>query len=58
MGMRARLGIRLVIRPRQQHGAGPDKAAEVVHVVVRGPVLMDSLHSSAFVLKLRVSASW
>ena len=47
VGMRAHLGVGPVIRPRQQHGAGPDKAAEVVHVMIRGPVLMHPLHSSA-----------
>ena len=45
--MRADLGVGPVIRPRQQHSAGPDKAAEVVYVVIRGPVLMHPLHSSA-----------
>ena len=46
VGMRAHLGVGLVIGPRQQHSAGPDKAAEVAHVVVRGPVLVHPLRSS------------
>ena len=57
VGMRVHLGVGLVIRPCQQHSAGPDKAAEVVHMVIRSPVLMHPLrrrsaHSASGVLCL------
>ena len=58
VGMRAHLGVGPVIRPRQQHSAGPDKAAEVVYVVIRGPVLMHPLHSSASGFRCLVPVSW
>ena len=54
LGMWADLGVGPVIRPCQQHGTGPDKAAEIVHVVIRGPVLMHPLHNSAICLRCLV----
>ncbi len=37
------LGVGFVIGPGQQHSAGPNKAAEVVHVAVGVEVCIDAL---------------